>query len=188
MESDYKEQLISFHERHKRMPTYSEMATLFGFKSKNAVARVVTKLIAAGIVTKDKLGKLLPTDMFSGISVLGSVKAGFPSLAEQQKLSTINLDDFLIQKKSSTYLLEVDGKSMIDAHIDDGDMVLVERTEQAKDGDIVIAQVDGEFTMKYLRNKGGKLWLEPANKSFKPIYPEYELSIVAVVKAVIRKY
>ncbi len=77
---------------------------------------------------------------------------------------------------------------MIDAHIADGDIVIAERTNTAKDGDIVIAQVDGEFTMKYLRSKNNKLWLEPANKNFKPIYPEYELSIVAVIRGVVRKY
>jgi SOS-response transcriptional repressor LexA len=67
-------------------------------------------------------------------------------------------------------------------------MVLVEKTNQAKDMQIVIAEVDGEFTMKYLREKGSKRWLEPANKNYKPIYPEHSLNVVAVLKAVIRKY
>jgi len=77
---------------------------------------------------------------------------------------------------------------MIDAHIEKGDMVLVERANQAKDGQIVIAEVDGEFTMKYFRKDGAKVWLEPANKNYKPIYPEHSLNINAVLKAVIRKY
>ena len=85
-------------------------------------------------------------------------------------------------------MLEVDGDSMIDAHIEEGDMVLVEKTNQAKDGDIVIAEVDGEVTMKYLKEKGGKRWLEPANKNYKPIYPEQSLNVVAKLKAVIRQY
>ena len=85
-------------------------------------------------------------------------------------------------------MLEVDGDSMIDAHIEKGDHVLVERANYAKDMQIVIAEVDGEFTMKYLREKGNKKWLEPANKNLRPIYPENSLNIIAVVKAVIRKY
>ena len=85
-------------------------------------------------------------------------------------------------------MLTVDGDSMIDAHIADGDMVLVEKTNTAKDGQIVIADVDGEFTMKYFRKKDNKIWLEPANKDFKPIYPTMYLNVTAVVKAVIRKY
>jgi SOS-response transcriptional repressor LexA len=85
-------------------------------------------------------------------------------------------------------MLEVKGESMIDAHIAEGDMVLVERNSNPKIGDIVIAEVDGGWTMKYYRrDKSGKVYLEPANKRFKNIYPEYELNIVAVVKAVIRR-
>jgi len=77
---------------------------------------------------------------------------------------------------------------MIDAHIEKGDLVIVERANQAKDGQIVIAEVDGEFTMKYFRQEGNKIWLEPANKNYQPIYPKHSLNINAVLKAVIRKY
>ena len=87
-----------------------------------------------------------------------------------------------------TYMLEVDGDSMIDAHIEKGDMVIVEKCNHAKDGQIVIAEVDGEFTMKYFRKVGNKVWLEPANKNYKPIYPEHSLNVNAILKAVIRKY
>jgi repressor LexA len=64
----------------------------------------------------------------------------------------------------------------------------VEKTKDAKDGDIVVAEVDGEFTMKYFKKTGNKIWLEPANKNFKPIYPRESLNILAKLKAVIRKY
>ncbi len=188
MENDYKNILLRFYEREKRMPTYSEMTKLFGFKSKNAVARLVDKLIDAGMVAKDSLGRLLPTSSFTETPLLGLVKAGFPSPGEDVLETTMNIDNFLIQKKDKTYILEVDGDSMIDAHIADGDMVIAERTDVAKDRQIVIAEVDGEFTMKYFRKEGSKVWLEPANKNFKPIYPENDLKICAVIKGVIRKY
>jgi repressor LexA len=116
------------------------------------------------------------------------VKAGFPADVAEESHDTVNLDEYLVQKKGTTYMLEVDGDSMIDAHIADGDMVLVEKTNKAKAGDIVIADVDGEFTMKYFRKDGEKVWLEPANKDFKNIYPVAYMNITAVVKAVIRKY
>ena len=119
---------------------------------------------------------------------IGKVKAGFPSDVDEQVEDTMSIDDYLIEKKEATYMLEVDGDSMIDAHIADGDMVVVERTDKAKDGQIVIAEVDGEYTMKYFKKSGDKVWLEPANKNFKPIYPKQDLKITAVVKAVIRKY
>ena len=192
MRNEYQTKLESFYSQNKRMPTYSEMMKLFDFKSKNAVFRVVGKLIEAGLVAKDHLGRLVPTEIFAeetiSVPMLGFVTAGFPATVEEELLDRVNLDDLLIEKKAQTYMLEVDGDSMIDAHIEKGDMVLVERVNQAKDGQIVIAEVDGEFTMKYFRKDGEKVWLEPANKNYKPIYPVHSLNINAVLKAVIRKY
>ena len=169
------------------MPTYTEMMSLFGYKSKNAVARLVDKMIAAGIVTKDKLGKLLPTSMFDSLPLLGSVKAGFPS-AVDEVLETLNLESYLIKKKGETYMVEVDGESMIDAHIEDGDIVIAERSNSARDHQIVIAQIDGEHTLKYFRTDGKKSWLEPANKKFKPMHPKTDLQVIAIIRGVIRKY
>jgi SOS regulatory protein LexA len=188
MKTTYQTKIESFYSQNKRMPTYSEMMKLFGFKSKNAVFKVVEKLMDAGLVAKDHLGRLIPREGFGEIQMAGFVTAGLPSVVEEEQVDTINLDDMLVKNKSLTYMLEVDGDSMIDAHIERGDMVLVERTNTARDMQIVIAEVDGEFTMKYFREKGGKRWLEPANKNYKPIYPEHSLNINAVVKAVIRKY
>jgi SOS regulatory protein LexA len=188
MKSEYQNKIESFYKEEKRMPTYSEMMKLFSFKSKNAVFKVVEKLIDAGLVAKDHLGRLIPAKALGEVPMLGFVTAGFPATVEEELADTVNLDDLLIKNKPLTYMLEVDGDSMIDAHIEKGDMVLVEKTNQAKDGQIVIAEVDGEFTMKYFRKKGDKAWLEPANKNYQPIYPEHSLNINAVLKAVIRKY
>lgn len=192
MRNLYQTKLETFYQENKRMPSYSEMLKLFDFKSKNAVFRVVEKLIEAGLVAKDHLGRLIPTEIFSenttNVPMLGFVTAGFPATVEEELADTVNLDEMLIKNKPITYMLEVDGDSMIDAHIEKGDMVLVEKRMTAKDGEIVIAEVDGEFTMKYFREKGNKRWLEPANKNYQPIYPEHSLNINAVLKAVIRKY
>ena len=188
MYDQHKNKLLSFYERENRMPTYTEMMKLFGFKSKNAVARLVDKFIEAGLVTKDYLGRLVPESNLHDIPLLGLVKAGFPADVAEESRDTVNLDDYLVTKKGATYMLEVDGDSMIEAHIADGDMVLVEKTEHARDGDIVIADVDGEFTMKYFKKDGNRVWLEPANKDFKPIYPTVYLKISGIVKAVIRRY
>ena len=188
MHNEYKTKLQSFYSREKRMPTYTEMMSLFGFKSKNAVARLVDKFIDAGLVAKDHLGRLVATDSWGSIPLLGQVTAGFPATVDEELTDTLNLDEYLVPVKGNSYMLKVDGNSMIDAHIADGDMVLVEKTNKAKDKEIVIADVDGEFTMKYFRKTGDKVWLEPANKDFKNIYPTSYLTIIAVVKAVIRKY
>lgn len=181
------EKLKSYYGRNKRMPSYAEMMKLFGYRSKNAVSKLVEKFVEAGVVTKDKMGKLIPSNLFDEVPLLGSVKAGFPSSVEEVR-ETMNIEEFLIDKDRESYLLEVDGESMIDAHIAPGDMVVAVKTTVAKDGDIVIAEIDGEWTMKYWRERGGKKWLEPANSKFKPMHPEYSLRVAAKVTAVIRKY
>lgn len=188
MRNSHQDKIEDFYKSEKRMPSYSEMMELFGFKSKNAVYKIVQKLLDAGIVAKDHLGRLIPAKPFGEIQMAGFVTAGLPATVEEELADTVNLDDMLIKNKGLTYMLEVDGDSMIEAHIEKGDMVLVERASVAKDMDIVIAEVDGEFTMKYFRKQGARAWLEPANKNYKPIYPEHSLNINAVVKAVIRKY
>jgi repressor LexA len=78
---------------------------------------------------------------------------------------------------------------MIDAGIREGDLVVVERASTAKLGEIVVAEVDGEWTMKYLRrDKSGAYYLEPANENFDDIYPEGEMRIGGIVRGVVRKY
>jgi repressor LexA len=188
MVNHYQIKLESFYSSNNRMPTFSEMMELFSFKSKNAVSKIVNKLMEAGLIEKDHLGRIIPTNSFLEIPVLGLVKAGIPTDVDEEMKETLSLENFLIDKKELTYMLEVDGDSMIEAHIEKGDHVLVEKTNQAKDHDIVIAEVDGEFTMKYFRRDGGKVWLEPANKNLRPIYPTQSLNVIAKVKAVIRKY
>src|SRR3989344_1588340 len=117
MRNIYQTKIESFYEGNKRMPTYSEMTKLFGFKSKNAVFRVVEKLMEAEIVAKDHLGRLIPTEIFAenivSVPMLGLVTAGFPATVEEELADTVNLDDLLIKNKPLTYMLEVDGDSMI---------------------------------------------------------------------------
>src|SRR5712691_8499420 len=180
--------LIHFYRQRKRMPSLRELARLWGFRSHNAADKLARSLITRKFLAKDTTGKLLPTRFFYEVRVLGTVEAGFPSPAEEELGDTMDLDAFLIKNKEATYMLKVTGDSMKDAGILPGDMVLVERGLEAADGDIVIAQIDHAWTMKYLRKRGRKVWLEPANKRYKPIVPAEELKIAAVVIAVIRKY
>lgn len=176
------------------MPAYQEIMKLVGFKSKNAVYKLINKMLDEGVVNKDSSGRLIPNNLIGEIPLLGLVEAGFPTLAEEHVLDTMSIDDYLIDTKSKdkTYILEVKGDSMIEAGINEGDLVIAEKIEgsgrQAKEGDIVVAEVDGGWTMKYLRRKNGKAYLEPANSAYKPIYPEISLNIAAVVRGVIRKY
>ena len=139
------------------------------------------------MIEKDNKGKLL-LDSLTGTRLLGTVQAGWPSPAEEELVDTMSLDEYLIKHPDQTFLIKVTGDSMIDAYIKEGDLVLVERGRQAKHGDIVIAQVDNEWTMKYYEKLGTKVRLVAANKKYSPIIPKAELVIGGVVTAVIRKY
>ena len=180
--------LADFHENKGRMPSFSELGTLWKLKSKNAVSKVVDKLVTAGAVEKDNTGRLIPRTVVHAARLLGSVEAGFPSPAEEELADTISLDEMLIKDKTASFLLKVSGDSMIEAGILPEDMVIVNKGLRPKSGDIVIAQVDGEWTMKYLKKKGGVATLVPANPKYEPITPKNELTIAGVVTAVIRKY
>ncbi len=186
--SQYRDKIISFYRKNKRMPGYKEIMDLVGFKSKNAVYKLINKLVADEVLDKDSNGKLTPMKIFGEVPILGLVEAGIPTVVDPNTLDTISLDDYLIRDKSSTYLLEVKGDSMIDEGIHEGDLVIVERRGNPKDGDIVIAEVDGGWTMKYFKKKGNIVYLKPANKNYAPIYPEYDLRVAAIVRGVIRRY
>lgn len=184
----YKDKILSFYKKNRRMPGYKEIMQLVGFKSKNAVYKLINKLVEDEVVDKDSSGKLTPLKVFGETPLLGIVEAGIPTLVDQDTES-VSIDDYLVGRtRNSTYLLEVKGDSMIDEGIREGDLVLVERRGDPKDGDIVIAEVDGGWTMKYFKKKGNTVYLKPANKNYSPIYPEYDLKIAAIVKGVIRKY
>ncbi|MCX6793371.1 MAG: LexA family transcriptional regulator [Candidatus Falkowbacteria bacterium] len=184
----YKKSIIRFYQKSRRMPSYSEIMTLLDFKSKNAVFKLVNKLIEENFLSKDSSGKLIPKNLYGELRVLGQVEAGFPSPAEEELSDTISMDEYLIKNKEATYMLKVSGDSMKDAGIMAGDMVLVDRSLTPVPGNIVIAEVDNQWTIKYLRKKGSTIYLEPANIRYPLIYPREELKIAAVVKAVVRRY
>ena len=182
------EKLRAFLRSKRRMPSFSELMKLWGYRTKSAVNYRVEVLIEAGLIAKDSAGKLLPHNLDGGVRLLGVVEAGFPSAAEEELLDVMNFDEFLTPNREMSYILKVKGDSMIDAGIRPGDMVIVERRGYHKPGQIVVAMVDGEYTMKYLRKRGEQFYLEPANARYKPIFPKQSLQIEAVVTAVVRKY
>ncbi len=183
-----KQRFLKFYTDHKRLPSYSEMLALFQVKSKNAVAKVIQKFIDLGLVEKDSSGRLIPLKLFSPLKVLGDVQAGFPSPAEEELVDTLSLDDYLIKNREASFLLRVSGESMIEAGIQPGDLVILERGRDPRNGDVVVAEVDHQWTIKYYVKRGSQIFLKPANKLYPVIAPREELKIAGVVTAVIRKY
>jgi len=180
--------IADFYHKKGRMPSFSEIGDMAGIKSKNAVYKLVNKLEKLKVLERDDKGRLIPGSIASSVKILGTVEAGFPSPAEEELSDTLSLDDLLVKNPQATFLLKVSGYSMSEAGILPGDMVIVDKGQSPKNGDIVIAEVDGEWTMKYLDKSGDSVTLMPANPKFKPIKPKKELKIAGVVTALIRKY
>ena len=116
-----------------------------------------------------------------------SIRAGFPSPADDYVADTLDLNDHLMPRKEASFLLKAKGDSMIGVGIHDGDILVVDRSITATNGCVVIATVDGQFTVKTLEKKRGKIRLLPANPDFEPIEfkDEQELQIWGVVTNVV---
>jgi SOS regulatory protein LexA len=180
--------LAGFLREHRRMPTYAEMLELFGVRSKSVVHFWIQKLLVAGLLAKDDKGFLKPTRSAFALPFVGEVAAGFPSPAEEELRDIISLDEYLITRPATSFILTVSGDSMSGAGIREGDLVIVDRGREPKDGDIIIAEVDNAWTMKYFRKRGKAVVLEAANPKYPPIRPRTELRVGGVVTAVVRKY
>ena len=180
--------ISEFFLRNCRMPTYSEMTALLGVRSKSVVHFWVKKLLGEGALEKDSKGFLRPLRPAFPLPLVGEIQAGFPSPAEEELRDLISLDEYLITRPESSFLLKVSGDSMAGAGIMPGDLVIVEKGREPQSGDIILAQVDGEWTMKYFSKRGGRILLEAANEKYPPIRPREELRVGGVITAVIRKY
>lgn len=128
--------------------------------------------------------------MAAKAKVSGSVVAGFPSPAEQYQEPPLDLNEFLVKRPAATFFVRVQGSSMIGAGINDGDLLVVDRSLRPASGDVIIACVDGDFTVKtYRRDKDG-VRLEPANPDFPVIRikPGQELDYFGKVTASIHRF
>jgi repressor LexA len=179
--------LAAFFRENRRMPTYAEMMVLLEVRSKSVVYFWVQKLISKGLLERDRR-HLRPAHRAFPLPLVGDIQAGLPAPAEEELRDVVSLDEYLITSPDSTFLVRVRGDSMIDEGIMEGDLVLVEKDREAKSGDIVLAEVDGQWTMKYLRTRGGDTILESANRNYPPIRARSELRLGGVITAVLRKY
>ena len=117
------------------------------------------------------------------------ISAGFPSPADDFKETRISLDRELVKNREATFYARVDGDSMIGAGLEDGDLLVIDRSLNPENGKIAICLVDGEFTVKRIKKEKNKLYLKPENKKYKPIElkEENELIIWGIVEYVIKK-
>ena len=187
MDGDILPTIKKFYRVNRRLPSYSEMLKLFNVASKKTIHSYIQNMIDEGFIKKVNR-KLAPTRMFFALPVLGMIQAGYPIIAQQDK-SYLTLDEYLIENPDASFLLKVHGDSMINAGIFEGDLVVVEQRKQVKFGDIVLAEIDKEWTLKVYKQdvKKKTAFLEAANPKYPPFYPRQELKIHGVIKAVVRK-
>jgi repressor LexA len=183
-------------ERRGYAPTIEEIGQHFGLSSLATVHKHLTNLQDKGLIKREwnrsRALELVPTEVrvqAVELPLLGRVAAGTPieALAETE---TIFVPEDMVGRKE-TYVLQVKGDSMIEEQIRDGDYVIVESRKTARDGEMVIALLEGDkATLKKLyREGGGKVRLQPANARLKPIFVDQDdLQVQGVVIGVLRKY
>lgn len=187
MKAGVVDKVRGFYKAHRRMPSITELMSLLKLASRSSAFYVSKQLIEAGIVEKDSTGKLIPAAGLYSAPLLGHIRAGFAAPAEEELADTITVGEYLLPHPDSSYLLTVEGDSMIDAGIQSGDMVVFERTKDVQVNDIVVALTEDGYTLKYLRRKNGRLCLEAANEAYPDIHPR-EGEIIGKIVSTFRTY
>ena len=180
--------LQDYYAKHRILPSLSGIADLIGLKAKSAASGVVSRMIDAGYLAHAPDRRIQPTEKFFEREVLDTVQAGVPQPANDINPVGFNIDDYLIDTPSRTVLLSVKGDSMIDAGLMDGDTVIVKKGAPAKAGEIVVAVVDDEFTVKYLAQDKTGFYLKPGNKNYDDIHANDHLEIFGLVTGSFRKF
>ncbi len=187
-DGQYLARLRDYYARHRVMPSYARIGALVGLNSKASVAGMVLRLKGEGFLESSPDRRLKPGRRFFERSMDESVQAGLPSPAADAGSNTLSIDEHLIANPSKTVLIKVKGDSMTDAGIHPGDIVVVEKRSTAKAGDIVVAILDNEFTLKRFDLEKGRVVLRPENKAYPVIRPTGEPEIFGVAVGMFRKY
>lgn len=180
-------------------PTFREIAANFNIASTFGVKRHIDALVKKGHLssisnsgrTLSLVNHTLPkNELTVEIPIVGRVAAGYPILAEENIEGTLSLDLSLIKKKKDCFGLKVKGDSMINAGIFEGDLVIISPQHECTDGDIVVALLDDEATMKRFVKHGEEIFLKPENENYSVIdlnkYANF--SIIGKVVGVFRSY
>lgn len=203
MITDKQQAVLNFIEEYQmnfgKSPTLREMREHFGVSSDNSILKHLKALEEKGYLQKDDTprgigllqkvkDKLDSAANVSRIPLLGTIPAGGPVLSEEHVLDYFEVGNDLLKKPQGSFALKVTGLSMINAGILEGDFVIANREMSAKDGDVVVALVDGKNTVKRFRTKNGQVWLQAENPEYNDIEPTEFLEVQGVVTAVIRMY
>lgn len=200
--TEKQEAVLEFIEKYQlengSSPTLKEMREFFGVSSDNSILKHLKALEEKGYIQKDDTPrgiKLLNsvkerlTNADFKLPLLGMIPAGGPVLTEEYIEDWVNVGEDVVYKYKDSYLLRVTGNSMIEAGIYEGDILVVCGALEPRPGDIVVALVDNQNTVKrYMKDERGRVYLKPENVDYDNIYPEGELCTQGVVTGLIRHY
>lgn len=183
----YLDSLRTYWKRHQAFPSMAKLCEVVGLASTSSVFALVGRLTEAGYLERTE-GRIAPSRKFFARPLVSTVRAGLPQPDSQETVELLTIDDYLIDDPNRTVLCRVRGDSMKDAGLIEGDIVTVEKNSVTKPGDIVVAIVDGEYTIKTLRfDKHDRYYLEPANLAYDIILPAGSLEIFGVVTGSFRR-
>jgi len=210
-----RELLLLIHDRMQQgdvAPSFDEMRESLGLKSKSGIHRLITALVERGYLERlphraralevkrlpegygteksaPKISAAVAANAMQSIPLYGRIAAGSPIEAIRDENGSVEVPPSMLGS-GEHYALEVDGDSMIKAGINDGDTVIIKKANQANDGDIVVALVDGEeVTLKRLKRKSGKVILVPENDDYsEQVYSPDQVIIQGKLASLIRTY
>lgn len=187
-DQEHLDKLRDYYAEHRVLPSFSVIARLVGLKTTSAVSAMVGRMKAAGYLQAAPDRRLQPGKLFFEREVLDTVQAGMPQPANEPGVEGMNIDSHLIDSPSRTVLLTVKGDSMVEAGLMPGDTVIVKKGAPANVGDIVVAVVDNEFTVKYLAQDKRSFFLKPGNQAYPVIRAKDHLEVFGLVVGSFRKY
>jgi repressor LexA len=182
--------LQDYYAEHKLIPSYAAISALLGFRAKAAAARLVSRLAEAGYLRRTPDNRLTPTPRFFELPrSIAAVRAGLPEAVIDAPADMVSLDALLVRKPSITFSTPVKGDSMIDVGLMPGDTAICERRHIADVGDIVVALLTDDVTIKTLIKERDRFVLKPENKAMNyPILRPEPLEIMGVVTGSYRSY
>ena len=175
------------HYGSKALSSYEKIKTIFGFKSKNSVKQYLEILQRENLIVSDDDKFYINPDFLGAPLSSTSVKAGFASVMDDKIEKRISFDNLLNLNSPSTFVFKVSGDSMCEIGILDGDYVAIKKTSNANVGDVVLAVVDNDFTLKTYKKDALGPYLQPENSTYPIIRPRNSLSIFGVAIGITRK-
>jgi repressor LexA len=183
--------ICDFHRLHGRTPAIPDIQQEFELSSKATVHQHLKCLEQRGYIAKSryKQSSIVILQSENTIPLKGTVQAGYPvDVFEQNESVVIPPEIFGGKPMSNCYALEVRGDSMIEDCILDGDLIVVEQKKIARNGEIVVACVEGEVTLKRFFQERDHIRLQPANSSMEPIIVRGEMEILGILVGLFRRY